>query len=224
MSNSPRKILPKFLIALLFLSFYLIGGCDIQFGDSNNGGGGGGGGSTKTELIQGTVAKIIPDQSVEGITVSISIDNSTPVTDMTNASGFFSIDGSFAGNPQVTFTDTNSESLGTAVINVFPTAEVDLGDITLDSGTVDFQDQTQVTFDGKVTSNNCSGNTGSLEMDAKNNEGTTTVIVQVTASTDLLDKNGNTITCDNIIIGNSVEVQGVIPSGNTVNASRIQIN
>jgi hypothetical protein len=211
------------IISLLFLSFYLIGGCDVDFGNSNNGGGGGGG-NTNMETIQGTVAKIIPDQNIDGITVSISIDNSVPVTDVTNASGVFSLDGSFAGNAKITFTDTNSNSLGTAFINVFPTAQVDLGDITLDSGTVDFQGQTQVTFDGKVTSNNCSGNTGSLETDAKNSEGTTTVIVQVSASTDLLDRNGNAITCDNISLATSLQVQGVITSGNTVNASRIQVN
>ncbi len=224
MNGNLRNILPKGIISLLFLSFYLIGGCDVEFGSgSNSGGGGGGGGGNNIETIQGTIVSIVPDQNVEGITVSISIDNSAPVTDVTNASGFFSIDGPFTGNPQISFTDTNSISLGTILITVFPTAQVDLGDITLDSGTVDTPDQPQVTFDGDVTLNNCTGNSGSLEVEAQNDQGKTAVIVQISASTDLIDQ-GDTITCEDILLGRSVQVQGNIPSGNTVNASRVEIN
>jgi hypothetical protein len=224
MNYSLRRILPKGIISLLFLSFYLIGGCDVEFGNSNNsGGGGGGGGGSQIETIEGTVADIIPDQDVEGVTVTITLDNTVTETDVTNASGFFSIDGAFAGNPQVSFTDSNSMPLGTIVINAFPTAVVNLGDITLDSGTVNLQDQTEVTFDGNVTVNNCTGNSGSLEVEAKNDQGKTTVIVQISASTDLIN-NGKEITCEDIIVGRSVEVQGNIPSGNTVDASRVELN
>lgn len=224
MNRNLRNILPKGIVSLLFLWFFVIGGCDVEFGSgSNSGGGGGGGGNTDVETIQGTIVSIIPDQNVEGITVSISIDNSAPVTDVTNASGFFSIDGPFAGNPQISFTDTNSNQLGTIVINVFPTAQVDIGDISLNSGTVSLQDQTQVTFDGDVTVNNCTGNSGSLEVEAQNDQGKTPVIVQISASTDLIDQ-GDTITCEDIFLGRNVQVQGDIASGNTVDASRVEIN
>jgi hypothetical protein len=223
MNYSRKKIIPRGIIALLFLCFYLIGGCDIDFSTDGNSGGGGGG-NTNTETIQGNLVSIVPAQSVQGITVSISIDNSTPVTAVTNASGFFSIDGAFAGNPQISFADANSNSLGKSILNVFPTAQVDLGGITLDSGTVNFQDQTQVTFDADVTTNNCTGNSGSLEVQAKNDQGKTTVLIQISSSTTLVDKNGNSITCDSIFMGNSVQIQGTISSGNTVDAIRIDIN
>ena len=223
MNYRQRKIIPKGIIALLFLCFYLIGGCDVDFStDGNNGGGGGG--NNKTETIQGTIVSIVPNQNVQGITVSISIDNSTPVTAVTNASGFFSIDGAFAGNPQISFTDTKSNPLGISILNVFPTAQVDLGGITLDSGTVNFQAQALVTFDGNVTTNNCTGNSGSLQVDASNSQGSTTVLVQISSSTTLVDKNGNSITCASILTGNSVQVQGTISSGNTVDATRVDIN
>lgn len=223
MNRNLRKLLPRGIVSILFLWFFVIGGCDIEFGSGNNSGGGGGGGNTDVETIEGTVVDIIPDQNIEGILVSITIDNSSPVTDVTDASGFFAIDGPFAGNPQISFTDTNSNPLGTIVINVFPTALVDLGDISLNSGTVTLQDQTQVTFDGDVTVNNCTGNSGSLEVEAQNDQGKTTVIVQISASTDLIDQ-GDTITCEDILLGRSVQVQGDIASGNTVDASRVEIN
>lgn len=223
MNHNLRKLLPRGIVSILFLWFFVIGGCDIEFGSGNSGGGGGGGGNTDVETIQGTVVDIIPDQNIQGILVSITIDNSSPVTDVTDASGFFAIDGPFAGNPQISFTDTNSNPLGTIVINVFPTALVDLGDISLNSGTVTLQDQTQVTFDGDVTVNNCTGNSGSLEVEAQNDQGKTTIIVQISASTDLIDQ-GDTITCEDILLGRSVQVQGDIASGNTVDASRVEIN
>lgn len=223
MNRNLRKLLPRGIVSILFLWFFVIGGCDIEFGSGNSGGGGGGGGNTDVETIEGTVVDIIPDQNIEGILVSITIDNSSPVTDVTDASGFFAIDGPFAGNPQISFTDTNANPLGTIVINVIPTALVDLGDISLNSGTVTLQDQTQVTFDGDVTVNNCTGNSGSLEVEAQNDQGKTTIIVQISASTDLIDQ-GDTITCEDILLGRSVQVQGDIASGNTVDASRVEIN
>ncbi|MFI5323011.1 MAG: hypothetical protein ACHQ6U_05660 [Thermodesulfobacteriota bacterium] len=220
MNYNLRKILPKGIISLLILSFCLMGGCDVDFGGSSSSSNG----NSNIETIQGTIVGIIPNQNVNGITVSITINNSKPATAVTDASGSFSINGSFAGSPQISFTDANSNSLGTSILNVFPTAQVSLGNITLNSGTVNFQDQTQVTFDGDVTTNSCTGNSGSLQVDASNSQGSTTVIVQISSSTTLVDKNGNTITCANILTGNSVQVQGTISSGNTVDAIRVGIN
>ncbi|MCI0482748.1 MAG: hypothetical protein L0213_14305, partial [Candidatus Dadabacteria bacterium] len=67
-------LLPRGIISLLFLSFFLIGGCDVEFGGGgDNNGGGGGGGGDEVETVQGTIVSIIPDQDLEGIIVEITV-------------------------------------------------------------------------------------------------------------------------------------------------------
>ena len=52
MNRDLKKILPKCIVSLLFLWFFVVGGCDVEFGSGgNNGGGGGGGGGN--EIDQG---------------------------------------------------------------------------------------------------------------------------------------------------------------------------
>ncbi len=218
-----NNVLHRGVISLIILSFFIIGGCDIEFGGGDSGGGGGGGGNDEVETVQGTIVDVIPAQDLEGITVEITVDNGTPETDVTDAAGFFSIDGPIAGSPQIEFIDSSSNSLGKIGLSVYPTADLELGDITLSSGTVSFDSLAEVTFNGDVSTNNCTGNTGTLEVDAKNDQETVTIIVQISESTDLVF-NGDDITCEDILLGRNVEVQGDILSINTVDASRVQLN
>lgn len=225
MNCNIRTILPRGIISLLFLSFFLIGGCDVEFGGGgdNNGGGGGGGGDDEVETVQGTIVSIIPDQDLEGITVEITVDDSPPETDVTDAGGFFSIEGPLAGDPQIEFFDEDSNSLGAISISVFPTAEVELGNISLENGNVNTLNITEVTFNGDISSNNCTGNSGFMEIDAENDQEQVTVIVQISESTDLII-NGDDAVCEDFLLGRNVEVQGEIPSVNTVDADRIEID
>ena len=224
MNRNIRTILPKGIISLLFLWFFLIGGCDVEFGGGggDNGGGGGGGGD-EVETVQGTIVSIIPDQDLQGITVEITVDDGAPETDITDDSGFFSIDGPIAGSPQIEFFDGDSNPLGTIIISVYPTAQVELGNISLETGNVNLLNETEVTFNGDISSNNCTGNSGFIEIDAENDQEQVTVIVQISESTDII-VNGNDATCEDLLLGRNVEIQGDIPSINTVNASRIEVD
>ncbi len=223
MNTAIRRFLPKVIISLLFLWFFIIGGCDIEFGSGGDNGGGGGGGS-ETETVQGTIVNIIPDQDIEGILVEITIDGFLEGSDTTGSSGVFDIDGPFAGSPKIEFFDQESILLGSVFLTVFPTAKVELGDIRLENGVVIFEDgNAEVTFDCKVLVNNCTANTGSIEVEAKNDQEEINVIVQISDSTDLV-KDGDDITCEDIFISNNVEVQGESLSGNSVDASRIEVN
>jgi hypothetical protein len=224
MSCNLRMIL-RSIVSLLFLWFFLIGGCDVEFGGggNDNGGGGGGGGGDEVETVQGTIVSIIPDQDIEGITVEISVDDDPPETDVTDAGGFFSIEGPLVGDPKIEFFDEDLNSLGAISISVFPTAEVDLGNIILDNGTVTTPNITEVTFNGDISLNNCTGNTGFMEIDAENDQGQVTVIVQISESTDLII-NGDDAECEDFLLGRNVEVQGENPSVNTVDADRVEID
>ncbi len=224
MNCNIRTILPRGIISLLILSFFLIGGCDVEFGGGggNNGGGGGGGGD-EVETVQGTIVSIIPDQDLEGITVEISIDGGAPETDVTDAGGFFSIEGPLAGSPQIMFLDEDANFLGTIGLSVYPTAEVELGNISLENGNVNLLNVTEVTFNGDISSNNCTGNSGFFEIDAENDQEQVTVIVQISESTDLII-NGDDAECEDFLLGRNVEVQGEIPSVNTVDADRVEID
>lgn len=224
MNCNLRTLLPRGIITLLFLCFFLIGGCDVEFGGGDdNGGGGGGGGGDEVESVQGTIVSIIPDQDLEGITVEITVGDGAPETDVTNDSGFFSIEGPIAGDGQIRFIDGDANDLGTIGVSVFPTAEVELGNISLENGNVNPLNETEVTFNGDISSNNCTGNSGFLEIDAENDQEQVTVIVQISESTDIII-DGDDATCEDLLLGRNVEIQGEIPSANTVDADRVEID
>jgi hypothetical protein len=203
----------------------MVGSCDVEFGNSDdNNGGGGNGGSSDPEIVQGTIVDIIPDADIEGILVIITNEDNTEFSDNTSNSGFFSISsgqGTFSGTPQLEFLD-DTTSLGLITITVFPTAELDLGNIILESGTVIFTDTTEVTFKGDVITNNCTGNSGTLEVEATREGDSTDVIVQISASTDIL-RNGDELLCEDVLIGQSVEVRGELLVGNTVDADIVDL-
>ena len=220
--------IPMFGIALILLvvfSFFTVGGCDVEFGGGGDNNGGGGG-SSDPEIVQGTITDIIPDMDTEGILVVITDDsNNTEFTDTTNTAGFFSISSlssTFAGSPTIEFFDTSMNQLGIAGLTVFPTARVELGNITLENGIIIFADVTEVTFEGDVITNNCVTNSGSIEVEARREGVTTEVIVQVSASTDVL-RDGDEILCEEVLIGQEVQVRGDLLSGGSVDADFIDL-
>jgi len=215
------------LILLFIVSFLTIGSsCDVDFGSGGNNGGGGGGGSSDPEIVEGTITDIIPDEDTEGIMVVITADDNVEFTDTTNTAGFFSISSlssTFAGTPRLEFfSSTGMNLLGLINITVFPTARVELGNITLENGVIIFSDPTEVTFEGDVITNNCLANSGSLEVEAKREGQSTDVIVQVSASTDVFRDNDE-ILCEDILIGQTVQVRGDLLQGDSVDADFIDI-
>lgn len=224
MYQSNTKAILKGTVVLVLLSIFIVGGCDVDFGSGgDNGGGGGGGGGSEIETVQGTIVDIIPDEDIEGITVDITLNDFLQGSGTTNSGGFFDIDGPFAGTPKIEFYNDSDTLLGSVFIDVFATARIELGDIRLENGTVIFEDgNAVVTFDSTVTVNNCTDNSGSIEVKVENDQEEANVIVQITESTDLV-QDGDDITCQGLFIGDDVEVQGELLSGNNVDASRIEI-
>ena len=219
------RILPKGVIAILAIALFAIGGCDVEFGGGgDNGGGGGGGGGSEIETIQGSVIDIIPDEPLEGIIVDVSVDGIDLESGVTDDGGFFSIDGPIAGTALLEFTSESGMLLGSYGVEIFPTAIVELGDITLENGVVKLDNTNpEVTFDAEVTQNNCTGNSGSLQVEARNDQGTRVAVVQISNSTDIII-DGDEVDCEDIIVGRNVEIQGDLISSSTVDASRVEID
>ena len=220
------RILPKGVIAILAIALFAIGGCDVEFGGGgdNGGGGGGGGGGSEIEIIEGSIIDVIPDEPIEGIIVDVSVDGVDLESGVTDDGGFFSIEGPIAGTALLEFTAESGSLLGSYGVEIFPTALVELGDITLESGVVKLENTNpEVTFDAEVTQNNCTGNTGSMQVEASNDQGTKVVIVQISNSTDLII-DGDDVDCEDIFLGRDVEIQGDLVSGSTVDASRVEID
>ena len=61
-----------------------------------------------------------------------------------------------------------------------------------------------------------------MEVEASREGESTDVIVQISASTDIL-RDGDEILCEDVLIGQSVEVRGVLEIGNTVDADIVDL-
>lgn len=215
----------KFMIVII-LALAVSGGCDVEFGNSDRNNGNGGGGGEDEESVEGTIITVIPgrENGVENITVEITDEVTTDMFfDTTDNTGFFRVEGSFSGTPQINFADDddNQNSLGRVFINVFPGSRIRLGDIRLDNGNVIFEDDTRVTFLADIIENNCADNSGSIDVEASNST-TVEILVQINNSTDLV-RDGDDITCNDFVIGQEVEISGFLLVGNTVDADRIEV-
>ncbi len=80
-----------------------------------------------------------------------------------------------------------------------------------------------VTFEGDIIQNNCSDNTGTLIVEAKQGSDETDVLVQVTASTDVERTNGDEVLCENLLVGQTIETRGELLTGDTVDAIRVEL-
>lgn len=207
-----------FVICILAISLLTSGGCDISF--SSDGDNGGGGGGDENSILQGIITTITPDRSLEGITVRVEdTDSGVFFSDVTDSSGSFHIEGQFSGFPsRLEFLDEGSNLIALTTIIVFPNAEVDLGEITITNGSVNISGDIIVIFQGDVTENNCSGGVGTLEVETDS----TTAIVEVSSSTDIIRDSDN-LTCEDLLIGGSVEVRGELLVNGTVKADRIEL-
>jgi hypothetical protein len=207
------------IITILTVSFFIIGGCDIDFGTSDDSSG-----SSDPESIEGTVINVIPSADIEGIAVDVTDpDNQLNISsDVTSASGFFKVTGSFIGIPTVKFMDQVDESLGLINVTVYDDSRIQLGNIRLENGVVILDDSTIITFEGNVAlnGNNCFDNVGTITVETLDRD--TDVILQISSSTDVLDKNNDSIDCQDFLNGNRIETRGILLLGNTVDAFRVQ--
>lgn len=188
-------------------------GCDIDFG------GGGKDGNEQSELT-GTITSVTPSRSLEGIRVQVTdADSGVIFSDTTDASGIFRIEGTFSGVAiKLQFLDESSTQIALTSITVFPGARVDVGNISLVNGVVTFSQDVIVTFEGDITENNCSGNTGTLIVTKSDED----VIVEVRSST-IIRREQETIDCSLLLVGETVEISGSLTPGNTIDAFTIDV-
>jgi len=150
-----------FIITLFTVSFFSIGGCDIDFGTGD-----GSSGSSDPEIIEGTVINVIPTADIEGIAVDVTDpDNQINISSgVTLSSGFFKVTGTFIGIPTIEFIDQSDESLGLINVTVYDDSRIELGKIRLENGVVILDDSTIITFEGNVAldGNNCTNNVGTI--------------------------------------------------------------
>lgn len=207
------------VISVFILSFMQIGGCDIEFGNSDDNGQG----ISNMENVSGRVINVIPDTGVEGITVEITNKDDVKSEDVTDSSGNFTVHGDFDNSPAVIkFLDSTNTSIGSLNVNIFPGVDMDLGDLEIDNGTVTLDQEAMVIFFGDIIENNCTGNSGSIDVEIKS----IMVTVQINSSTDIeRESNNQNITCEDFFIGQEVRVDGDLtnPTGSIVDASDIQV-
>lgn len=216
----------KYLSIFLFL-FLIIGGCDVDFGGTNDDDDGGGG--STDEVIRGTITEIIPNRenNLAGITVSVMEEDAFQIfTDTTSSSGTFFIEGNFASNnTTLDFLDDDNgdELLGQTSINIFPEAEVNLGNITLENGTVDFdEDEVTVSFEADLIEHmNCTENSGSLKVESEGSD-PIEIIIQVSNST-IITRDNDDIDCDDLSIGQALNIFGKLLISNNVDAETIEV-
>lgn len=212
-------------ILLLFLiSYTLIGGCfaGVVVTDDDDDGF-----TRNNERIQGAIVDVVPSRSagVEDISVIVTDERTgKEFSDISDNTGFFRVDGNFEGSPRVEFIDEDDGGslLGSINLNVFPRARLDLGNIRLNSRTVVFEDDIEIDFEGEIIENNCSGRSGSITVEAKNDI-SVDVIVQILNSTDIFDSNDDEILCDQLFRGDDVRIDGILLVGNNVEAARVEV-
>ena len=219
MLTTKAHSLLRYITCVLVISLLTIGGCDIEFSSDNDNGNGGGGGNTEA-ILKGNITTIIPDRNLDGIIVEVEDEDSGNLfRDTTDNNGFFQIEGGFSGTPaRLEFFDEGQSQIALTSVTVFPGAEVDLGDLTINSGSVTFEDDIIVTFEGDVTENNCSQGVGTIEVTADD----TPVIVDISSSTDIIRDNDDLV-CEDLLEGNNVEVRGELLINNTVGADLIEL-
>ncbi len=217
---------------LVFFIFIFIGGCDVDFGGGtdDNDNDNGDSGVEIGEIVQGTIVDTIPTRAtgVDNIEITITDeDTSDQTSETTGSSGFFSISGNFSGSPDIEFFDNEDvgNSIGIVILNVFPGAEVDLGDISLENGVVNFLEDTEVSFEADIIENNCNGNSGTIEVeiDLPDTDNEFEILVQINSSTDI-EIDGLDADCDDFIIGQELEIDGTLLIGNSVDATDIEVD
>ena len=216
---------------LIIITFFAVGGCDVDFGSSDDDDGGGGNGGNNQEIVQGTIVEVLPtrDSGVANIMVVIIDDDSlTEFSDTTSNSGFFSVDGNFfgsSGNIEIEFRDADNmdEVLAQSFLDIFPEAELNLGNVTIENGIVDFDpDDPGIIFEADIIENNCTDDAGSITVEIENGSDDIEVIVQISPSTDIM-RDGDDITCNDFLVGQTLDINGTLITSNTVDAESIEV-
>ena len=219
-------------LSLFLIMFFIVGGCDVEFGNSDDDdGGGGGGGGSNDEIVQGTITEVLPtrDSGVENITVVVIDEDSFQFDDTTTNSGFFRVEGNFSlesGNVDLEFLDADNanEQLAITSIDTFPGADLDLGNLTIENGNIEFENNDpEIDFEADAIEVNCDEDSGNLTVEIENGSNDFEIIVQVLTSTDIMRDNDD-INCNDILVGQELDINGTLESSSSVEADTIIVN
>lgn len=212
------RTLNAIIFSIILAALALSASCDIEFG----GGGGNGGGGDNFETVQGNLTSIVPNSiPVEGSFVVVN--NNPELSDNLPSSGFFIIEGLFSGaSVRLDFREQlDPPSFATTFLNVYRGARLELGTINIENGNVIFADPIVTNFDGTVLQNNCDVNTGTLEVQTRDNNPKVFVIVNINPTTNITGCRNDPCFCEDI--GTKVGVRGRIESNNVVTAGTLTI-
>lgn len=206
-------------VSIVLITFVSLLSCDIQFGSGGNNDGG-----NSFETLTGTVTMITPNSiPVEGTVVVIN-DNPDLSATLTS-SGFFMIEGLFSGDPLIDFREqADSSPFAETTVTVYRGATVELSTINIENGRVNLPDPTVTNFNGTVLQNNCTENSGTLQVQTRNTNPKVFVTVNISPTTDLTGcRNESNQICLCEDIGTKVKVRGILKSANVVDAGTLTI-
>ena len=252
MQTKTRASAVKIYLFFLFISLFAVSGCglDIDFGGDGNGTGVEG-----SEIIEGFIIDIIPQRNDEVSNLTIRVVNRETSQDyqllrdcrigagnsevedpeqITGATGSFCVKGDFDPEAEFRISEIGSEDspLGVRKIAVFPGAMIDIGDISLRGGNIEYTEDINIDFNmdfqGRVSTKNCLDATGSIEVEIDSNKTTDNdtieVLVQIKSDTDIQTANFENLGCDSITVGDKVrKLEGILLDGITIKANFIEI-
>ena len=251
MQTKTRASAVKIYLFFLFISLFAISGCglDIDFGGDGNGTGAEG-----SEIIEGFIIDVIPQRDDEVSSLTIRVVNRGTSQDyqllrdcrigagnsevenpeqITRATGSFCVKGDFDPEAEFRISEIGSEDspLGVTKITVFPGAMIDIGDIRLRGGNIEYTEDTNIDFNmdfqGRISTKNCLDATGSIEVEIDSNKTTDNdtieVLVQIKSDTDIQTANFENLGCDYITVGDKVRKLEGILDGITIKANLIEI-
>ena len=251
MHTKTRASAVKIYLLFLLISLFAVSGCglDIDFGGFGNGDGAEG-----SESIEGFIIDVIPQRNDEVSNLAIRVVNKETSQNyqllkdcrmgagnsevenpeqITKAIGNFCVEGDFDPEAELRISEVGDEDSPLAVtkLTVFPGAMIDIGDVRLRGGNIEYTEDINIDFNmdfrGRVSTKNCLDDTGSIEVEIDSNKTNDNdaieVLVQIKSDTDIQTANIDNLSCDSINVGDTVrELEGTL-DGITIRAIFIEI-
>ena len=230
MQTRNRASAVKIYLFFLFISLFAISGCglDIDFGSADDKNA-----EVKSnETIMGTIKDVLPSDDGSNFVIKASVvkdGNIEECCKVTSAQGDeFSLEGNLDPEVQLQIFESGNENdpLGTERLVVFPGATIDIGDITIEDGNIDYdQEDVDITFNGEISDENCEEEDGEITGNINvtiSAEGSETEVILVKIDGAEIFGEDEPL-CHFLALGREVEVDGELKANKTVEATIIEI-